>query len=407
MVPLRGDVRRSPRIASNVNSLRSNGTSSAAGELGTSTPPDGFVEVTLGDGSVRYIRQDFLDQATIGRRDATPACPYTHLLIFDSGWGGIDMVVALAKIGYAAIVHIKGAHALFPIAQLEENLRGFPGGSHLEMKAEVDGVTLIAVGYKYNSKGTLYFLAPEGAATTLAGTPYITKWPDEDLNVQYREVPRPALPARYYECFMDCDKHNQDRQHELNLESNWPTDDPFFRISCTIDGMTAVDAMLAVRCTSHMSHPVRDLTTKEFIENLAEEMLENKLDGERYEPSYGLKRRRSQIVGVVTGNEETESSDHILLGYGRKSDFDPKITKNGEGDYIIQKKCSVCNKKATTYCSRKECKCMIRGQMLPPTICRGNKEGKSCLLEHIRLQQEKETGPDDEEPVQKRQRRRK
>ena len=55
----------------------------------------------------------------------------------------------------------------------------------------------MAIGYKYNSKGTLYFAAPEGAATTLEGGAYETKWPDEHRNVLTRAVPRPALPSRY------------------------------------------------------------------------------------------------------------------------------------------------------------------------------------------------------------------
>jgi len=355
------------------------------------------VRILLDDGTVRYISQSALDLATIGTRDVpTPDCPYTHLLIFDSGWGGVEMVVALAKKGYACIVHLKGAHALFPLAHLEENLRGFPGGSHLEMKAIVDGVTLMAIGYKYNSKGTLYFLAPEGAATTLQGNPYVTKWPDEDLNVLSREVPRPALPARYFDNFNLVDKHNQDRQHELDLESNWPTDDPIFRISCTIDGMTGVDTMLAVQGESYMSSRVRSTTTKVFIEMLAEEMLENECDGAPYNADYGLKRRRSSIVGVVTGTEETEGPGHVLLSYGRKCDIDPTITKYGQGDYAIQKSCVVCGKKSSTYCSRTECKCEYRGELRFPSVCVGRKGGNSCLLTHVDLQSIKEAGSDDE-----------
>ena len=43
------------------------------------------------------------------------------------------MVTKLAKQGYASIVHIKDAFAGYPKDELEEQLRGMPGGSHLEM----------------------------------------------------------------------------------------------------------------------------------------------------------------------------------------------------------------------------------------------------------------------------------
>ena len=79
------------------------------------------------------------------------------------------------------------------------------------MKAEFEGISLMALGYKYNSKGTLYFIAPEGAATTAEGEPYQTKWPDEFRNVLTRDVFRTAFAARYFLWFMKVDKHNQMR----------------------------------------------------------------------------------------------------------------------------------------------------------------------------------------------------
>ena len=47
------------------------------------------------------------------------------------------------------------------------------------------------------------------------------------------------------------DKHNQMRQHELNVEGKWGTDDAFLRLFCTLFGMTVVDTMLAVKAESH------------------------------------------------------------------------------------------------------------------------------------------------------------
>jgi hypothetical protein len=45
------------------------------------------------------------------------------LWIFDSGWGGVQMVVELAKQGIAVIVHIKNNFAVYPVTELGDKLR--------------------------------------------------------------------------------------------------------------------------------------------------------------------------------------------------------------------------------------------------------------------------------------------
>ena len=69
---------------------------------------------------------------------AGPSKPYDSIYVFDSGWGGVSMVVALAKRRIASIVHIKNSFAGFPKDELDEKLRGMPGGSHLEMSTIID-----------------------------------------------------------------------------------------------------------------------------------------------------------------------------------------------------------------------------------------------------------------------------
>jgi hypothetical protein len=61
---------------------------------------------------------------------------------------------------------------------------------------------------KYNNKGTLYFCAPVGAATTAEGAPYMTKWPGAFGNQLTRAVARPAVASRYFLLFNKADKHN-------------------------------------------------------------------------------------------------------------------------------------------------------------------------------------------------------
>ena len=55
---------------------------------------------------------------------------------------------------------------------------------------------------------------------------------------------------RYLPKFSKVDKHSQIRQHELNAEGKWGTDDAFFRLFCTLLGMATVDKVLAVKAES-------------------------------------------------------------------------------------------------------------------------------------------------------------
>jgi hypothetical protein len=281
------------------------------------------------------------------------------------------MVVKLAKEGIASIVHIKNAFAGYPKEELEEQLRGMPGGSHLEMRATVDGISLIAVGSKYNSKKTCFHLAVDGAAPTTDGVPYVTQWPDENRNVLTRNVSRPALVSRYFLKFNKVDISDQLRQHELGLERKWVGKGDKagkFRIMSTIFGVSAVDTMLAVKCHSHEGNPVRDLTTKEFVELLAEEMVDNELDGRKSRP-VSKKRSRSQSGGLELPPEE-ETWGHKLKPIGRISDT--RALKLGEKDAAVQLHCTVCKKKSSTYCARVECNGAV--------VC--NSVKRDCLQKH-------------------------
>jgi hypothetical protein len=303
-------------------------------------------------------------------RAALPEEP-THgqLFIWDSGWQGVDMVTKLAKQGYASIVHIKNSFAGYPKDELEEQLRGMPGGSHLEMKSTVDGVNLIAIGSKYNSKKTVFHLACEGAAPTSDGVAYTTKWPDENGNVLTREVSRPALVSRYFMNFNKVDIHDQLRQHELGLESKWVRHGEKagkFRIMSTIMGVTAIDTMLAIKSHSHETHSIRTKSTKEFIELLAEEMIDNELDGCVSRP---LSKKRVRHVTEAVEMPE-EGATHQLQHIGRLSEARP--LKAGEKNQLIQLRCTVCNKKTSTFCTKVGC-----GQS---PVCNSTK--RRCFQDH-------------------------
>jgi hypothetical protein len=326
------------------------------------------VPVTLQDGSTAYVPSSVFRSAV-----ASPASKplYDRLFIYDSGWGGVSQVLAFAKRGLGCLVHIKNSSAGFPMVELEKNLRGMPGGSHLEMKSTIDGIVIIALAYKFNSKKTLFFSFAEGCATTTAGQPYVTQWPDENGNVLTREVDRPAAPSRYFLTFNSADTHDHRRQHELALEQTWVGKGPDagkFRIYTSIEGITIVDTFLAVIHHSHRGHDVRAMTTQDFAERLAEEMIDNELDGSVSRPS--TRRKRPVTEAALTSQPEDEGLVHRLVSMGHYSEA--RRLKAGEKDSIIQVRCDVCLSKCSTYCAAAQCK--------RAPICATHK--RNCFAQH-------------------------
>jgi hypothetical protein len=132
------------------------------------------------------------------------------------------------------------------------------------MRFIVDGVRVIAMAAKYNSKKTCFFCAPEGAApTTQKEQAYITKWPDANRNLITREVPRPAMAARYFGTFNTVEIHDKRRQSELGLETKWVAKGDNagnFCLATTIFGMAVLDTQLALTCHSYPGNALRSTT---------------------------------------------------------------------------------------------------------------------------------------------------
>ena len=60
-------------------------------------------------------------------------------------------------------------------------MKDYPGGSYLVLKStpRVPGESpLLAIGYKYNSRKVLLFIATEGSGSTEPGDPYLSRFPD-------------------------------------------------------------------------------------------------------------------------------------------------------------------------------------------------------------------------------------
>ena len=71
---------------------------------------------------------------------------------------------------------IKTAFRCSPKKYLELTMLDYPGGTWLVLKGKTHkNVELLCIGYKYNFKKVLTFVATQGAGSTLAGKPYQEK----------------------------------------------------------------------------------------------------------------------------------------------------------------------------------------------------------------------------------------
>ena len=96
---------------------------------------------------------------------------------------------------------MKTSHKGFCLATLEKLMEYWPGGSYLVMKITPivpGGRPLIAIGYKYNPRNFLGFIATEGARCTKPGDSYLSRFPDIYYNVSVRPVVHPHLLGRYF-----------------------------------------------------------------------------------------------------------------------------------------------------------------------------------------------------------------
>lgn len=224
------------------------------------------------------------------RREIAPApAGYKRLFVGDSWFASVATAVAIAQPdtpsrdrnsvsnGDHFVGIVKTAHARFPKAYIEKALDGLPRGAKIVLEATVDGVPLVAVGWRYNQKKTLSYICTRGAGSTVNddNNPYTAKFPDPYGNVTERKVPRPAIVGKYYDYNNVIDRHNHLRQGELHLEKDWQTQDCWFRIFTTLIGMIAVDTAQVVQRTFSTRDARKEAGIVPFVACLGKELLDN------------------------------------------------------------------------------------------------------------------------------------
>ena len=97
------------------------------------------------------------------------------------------------------------------------------------------GKPLLAIGYKYNYRKILGFIATEGTSITEPGDPYLSCLPDIYSNVSVCPVVLPHLIGYYLNSCNNLDNQNRMLQSDLTTEKYWMTQIGYFRLEATLE----------------------------------------------------------------------------------------------------------------------------------------------------------------------------
>ena len=133
---------------------------------------------------------------------------------------------ASVSIGVDLIGIVKTNTKLFCKATIEGLTKDFTGRSYIVLRSKpmVTGeMTLIAIGYKYNSRKVILVVATEGTGSTTLGIPYLSKYPDQFYNASICPVASPHIMYKFFGSVNGVESHNKSRQSDIALEKFWVT----------------------------------------------------------------------------------------------------------------------------------------------------------------------------------------
>eukprot|EP00873_Tetraselmis_striata_P028533 jgi/Tetstr1/448797/TSEL_036031.t1 len=259
-------------------------------------------------------------------RMAERSAPAGATVLGDSWFASVKAAVAVGKTGRHFIGCVKTSHSLYPKAYLESHLKDKPAGSRMVLRSTVEGVGLMAIGYKYNRRRVLFFLATEGAGGVHDGEPYVQRWADDLNNITTRHIPRPDVVSQYFARSPRVDNHNQSRQHDLMLEELWLTQDCWFRLHTTMAGIHVTDCWKLAKHHLPRHHPLKESTAVNFADLMCKALIYNGLTGE-VEPT----RRTERVLADITN--EPPPLPHSIMHLGKRP---------GNDNATKQARCTMC-----------------------------------------------------------------
>jgi hypothetical protein len=77
----------------------------------------------------------------------------------DAWFGSVRAAAALGAKGHRAVLQVKNNSGLFPKSFIMDALENAPGGVHIVLKGTApNGIELVAIGYRYSTKTTVFLL---------------------------------------------------------------------------------------------------------------------------------------------------------------------------------------------------------------------------------------------------------
>ena len=112
-------------------------------------------------------------EGSIGTQDANVG----HGIKGNAWFGSVRAAAALGVRGHRAVMQVKTNSGLFPKKFIADTLDGMPGGVKIVLKSTAPNeVPLVAIGYRYSTKTSLFFITTEDAGNMILGNPYIMKY---------------------------------------------------------------------------------------------------------------------------------------------------------------------------------------------------------------------------------------
>ena len=362
------------------------------------------------------------------RKDAVEAFK-RELVLADAWFGSVKAAERIKMLhvdedgnpaGHEIIAAVKSNHSNYPKKEIEDLMDDFPSGSHLvfECKSPTTGVCLVAIGYKYNARKVLCFVATKNAGSTQPGTPYIARFPDEYGNVSNRAVPRPKIVSKYFANSDKVDAHNHARQYQLALEKRWVTHCGWFRIDTTFIGITVTDAWKCVKFQSNNS-ALKKMTIKQFADRVAWDCANNPHSCSKDSSSgNSFIRVNSSAEDDTVHHSQTNEPLSLLsqlleqshtgcilipeLASLAQSSISPLSSSEGGGSFgtgshdpilndkktsdgrTARRRCKICHKQTPWMCSHPVCRAQVDGNLCGSFYCNATKKDGSpkCIEVH-------------------------
>ena len=155
----------------------------------------------------------------------------------DSWFSSIKTSEEVMAVGVDYCGTVKTSHKCFCLATLENLMKNWPGGSYLVMKSTTrfpGGISLMDIGYTYNSRKVLGFIATDGSGSTKPGDPYLSCFPDIFSIVSVIPVVRPHFLCRYFNARNKIDNHSMIGQYDLALDKYCVIQSGNFRLATAV-----------------------------------------------------------------------------------------------------------------------------------------------------------------------------